>query len=113
MMGVGITVTLIVVVIIGLIFALIANNQYNDEKMQKLKQEEIRKQKEFQQVIEKMKPDKFIGDQDVWIAFKEKNIVIPEKLISLDNCAYYHNQDKTILMLPDPYDSVSFRAFND
>lgn len=113
MMGVGITVTLIVVVIIGLIFALIANNQYNDEQMQKLKQEEIRKQKEFQQVIEKMKPDKFIGDQDVWIAFKEKNIVIPEKLISLDNCAYYHNQDETILMLPDPYDSVSFRAFND
>lgn len=111
-MGAGIIVTLVILIVVGLIFAIIANNQYDAEKMERLKQEEIRKRREFQQVVEEMSPDKLIGDQDNWIAFKENNIVIPEKLIPLDNCAYYNDEDDTIMMLSAPYDSVHFGTFD-
>lgn len=112
-LGVEIIVTLIVLLLIGMYLMVIANSQYNAEKEEKQKKINEQKQREFQQLIDSIKPDKFVGNPANWIAFKEANIVSSEESISLDNCAYYHGKEDLILMLPDPYDSVSFGAFND
>ena len=105
-LGVEIIVTLIVLLLIGMYLMVIANSQYNAEKEEKQKKINEQKQREFQQLIDSIKPDKFVGNPDNWIAFKEANIVSSEESISLDNCAYYHGKEDLILMLPDPYDSI-------
>ncbi len=111
-LGVEIIVTLIVLLLIGMYLMVIANSQYNAEKEEKQKKINEQKQREFQQLIDSIKPDKFVGNPDNWIAFKEANIVSSEESISLDNCAYYHGKEDLILMLPDPYDSIDFEYFD-
>lgn len=110
-MSAGIVITLVILIIVGIIFAIIATNQYDDEKMEKLKQEEIRKQKEFQQILEEIKPDKVIGDKDLFISFKGYNIVTKKVSVSLKDCAYYHDEECMLLMFPSPNDFVDFEDF--
>ena len=103
---------LFIFVVVGIVYSVIINNRYLSRKKEQQRQKEIHEQKEFQAMIENLQANKVIGDKNNWIAFKKNNIIISKRLISLDNCAYYHGKDDTIMLLPDPYDSIDFEDFD-
>ena len=89
-------------VAIGLIFMIIANRKLGEYELKKAETQNEIEEREFKEKIEKINPDKLIGNKKSWIAFKGNKLIGSLIECSLDNSAYIIGDGRIIILSPTP-----------
>ena len=88
-------------VAIGLIFMIIANRKLGEYELKKAETQNEIEEREFKEKIEKINPDKLIGNKKSWIAFKGNKLIGSLIECSLDNSAYIIGDGRIIILAPN------------
>ena len=81
---------------------IIANRKLGEYELKKAETQNEIEEREFKEKIEKINPDKLIGNKKSWIAFKGNKLIGSLIECSLDNSAYIIGDGRIIILSPTP-----------